>query len=865
MLNYLIRCYVILILVVFACHLADNENYPSQRYHLSEWPSRKLNPSIPLNSTGDILWANGLWNWGFTNNVQVIHYTNFNALPIKIESNGVPVNVKGGLYYPAYNLLEGETDSAKSNIACNPFQSGFPNPIAAYSAPEASIWGPINGNNSPANAWTNRGSPIPVNWYGVDLGEKKFISGVMLEFLDNQYHRKCRLPENYFLEYEKDQEWQRIPDQQIYPEKASSGLNLITFPGINLQKIRVVFSPQTDGYSGLFRFQLQGEGALLPQVTEKKMVTRDDVLISLLEIMNPSWHFPISVKIKAGTAWATQIEKNSRIGKKTFFDQELSLLACSPQLNDGELSELEGQFQLQPREKRNVRLAMAMAKDEKIARARVKNWLKKFRPLKSQQAEYETWFRDNIPFFQCSDNWLTHLYYLRWQNLKRNYYAPESGFLKFPSFTAIRGDYPYFTGTYLSGFSNLLQELRWLKAAKWGESAFRNFIDNMNPNNQLPSVIYSNSIEYTDKPSESLFKALYQFYLVQSNIDFLTAQLPRMKKHIESSRLNLETEILASLVREMVEKSQVLKPNELSTTGLDTTFSKIQNLFPPIAAYYQNCYTIASISGLIDDSSKMNVYAELTRQVKNLIQTDFLNPIFQSSSENFSPSNAWIFPWYQISECLPDSIQHKLWRKFFNRLEKSESVNIHESSADSSTNITGIEKITSDITRLNTFQFSNYLSFLIDRLHEKSAGEIEKDYFWKLLIQYATKQNQQFDSINIRINSEVLPEISFQTPKNVETFAHTKFTDFLITGLIGLVPDDDRTKIVFHPLAPTNALDYFMMEKIPYHGHEINVVWDKPGGVDYLNDLLDGFQVYVDRKLQANIRTLQRIEVFLDE
>lgn len=857
-----IRWFWVLVLCVFACHLSENENYPSHQYHLAEWPSRKLKPVIPLNSTGDILWANELWNWGFTTNVQVIHHTHFNALPIKIEANGVPVSVKGGLYYPAYNLLEGETDSAKSNIALNPFESGYPNPFASYIAPDASIWGPINGNHSPTNAWTYRGSSMSINWYGVDLGEKKFISGVVLEFLESQSDPKCHLPESYFLEYEVGQEWYRLPDQKKYPEKATTGLNLITFPGISLRKIRVVFCPLPDGYSGLLRFQLQGEVSLMPQVIEKKTITRDDVLLSLLEITNPSWHYPISIRIKAGTSWATEIEKNIRVGKMTFFDQEYYLLARSPQLSDGGLNELEGVFELQPREKCAVRLAMAIARDEKSARARVKTWLNKFQPIKNHQNQYGDWFQQNIPYFSCSDGWLTHLYYLRWQNLKRNYYAPGCGYLKFPSFTATRDTYPLYAASFLSGFSNLLQELRWLQEAHWGEDAFRNFMDNMNLNNQLPSVIHVNSIEYMEIPGEKLCKALYQFYLTQLNSNFMKSQLPSMKRHFETSRLNLETDTLVLLSREMQLQHQILKTKS-TPAWPESTFKKIQNLFPPVSTYYENCSTIASIADEIGDSRNAGIYYGLTRQIQSLINTNLIDPILQFSPENLWSSTKWLFPLFQISNCLPDSTRQQLWQQFLRNLSTTEMLMVRTVTRDSTENLSEFQEFQNNISQLSVFEFSNYLSFLIDILHEKLADDIEKNYFWHLFLHYATRQNQQFDSLNIRINTEVLPEMSMQTPKNIETFAHTKFTDFVITGIVGLIPSSDQNKIVFDPLVPENALDYFMMERIPYHHHEINVVWDKSGGIDYLDDQLDGFQIYIDRKLQINKPTLQRIEIKL--
>jgi hypothetical protein len=59
-------------------------------------------------------------------------------------------------------------------------------------------------------------------------------------------------------------------------------------------------------------------------------------------------------------------------------------------------------------------------------------------------------------------------------------------------------------------------------------------------------------------------------------------------------------------------------------------------------------------------------------------------------------------------------------------------------------------------------------------------------------------------------------------------YNHSGFADPLITGLIGLRPQaDDR--IVVHPLVSAAQWNYFAIDQLPYHGHQLTIAWDKDG------------------------------------
>jgi len=59
-------------------------------------------------------------------------------------------------------------------------------------------------------------------------------------------------------------------------------------------------------------------------------------------------------------------------------------------------------------------------------------------------------------------------------------------------------------------------------------------------------------------------------------------------------------------------------------------------------------------------------------------------------------------------------------------------------------------------------------------------------------------------------------------------YNHSTFADLVITGLVGLVPRDDDT-LELHPLLPNDAWDYFCVEGIRYHGHDVTIAWDRDG------------------------------------
>jgi hypothetical protein len=89
-----------------------------------------------------------------------------------------------------------------------------------------------------------------------------------------------------------------------------------------------------------------------------------------------------------------------------------------------------------------------------------------------------------------------------------------------------------------------------------------------------------------------------------------------------------------------------------------------------------------------------------------------------------------------------------------------------------------------------------------------------------------------------------------------EHYFHSTFNDLVITGLIGLRPELGQTLVV-NPLAP-KTWDYFCLENVPYHGHNITVLWDRDG--KHYNHGA-GLQVFQDGELTAHATQLEKLTI----
>ena len=93
-----------------------------------------------------------------------------------------------------------------------------------------------------------------------------------------------------------------------------------------------------------------------------------------------------------------------------------------------------------------------------------------------------------------------------------------------------------------------------------------------------------------------------------------------------------------------------------------------------------------------------------------------------------------------------------------------------------------------------------------------------------------------------------------------QAYNHSTFCDLIIEGLVGLRSRSDDV-VEVNPLIPTGTWDYFCLDRVPYHGRTLTILWDKTGEHYHkgagLRVLADGKEIAHEDELKRVMGTLR--------
>ena len=155
--------------------------------------------------------------------------------------------------------------AVRINYVVNNDGDYYPNLSASYTGPKSSLTKLNDGHYwyhiDPPNRWTCAESPNAADWVAVDFGAPRNIDAIMLFFLDDG--EKITLPASYVVESWDGVAWQPIPGQLLMSEKPAGHCpNGVSFPALDVAKLRVTFTHAPNGKTGLTELQAWGGGAL---------------------------------------------------------------------------------------------------------------------------------------------------------------------------------------------------------------------------------------------------------------------------------------------------------------------------------------------------------------------------------------------------------------------------------------------------------------------------------------------------------------------------------------------------------------------------------------------------------------------------
>lgn len=147
------------------------------------------------------------------------------------------------------------------------------------------------------------------------------------------------------------------------------------------------------------------------------------------------------------------------------------------------------------------------------------------------------------------------------------------------------------------------------------------------------------------------------------------------------------------------------------------------------------------------------------------------------------------------------------------------------------------------------FATSQTLTAMANLLNDYTQKMVNKSDYYRLLKQYASvhrrtnEQGQEVSWIDENLNpmtGEWLSrarlsqwkEGSWSEEKGGKErgkdYNHSTFNDLIISGLVGVRPHLGDT-VGIHPLIPDGQWDWYCLDRIPYHGGMLGVLWDKTG------------------------------------
>ena len=154
-------------------------------------------------------------------------------------------------------------DEVRFNYAVNNDGDWFPRFAASHVGPGSALSyvndGQYRYDRRPVNRWTTLGSETDTDWIEVEFGMPRPIDTVKLYVLDDG--EDVVAPESFELEYHDGEGWKPVPAQQRSPtEPVGRRPNTVTFPVMEVAKLRAVFRHAEGGATGLTAFEAWGPG-----------------------------------------------------------------------------------------------------------------------------------------------------------------------------------------------------------------------------------------------------------------------------------------------------------------------------------------------------------------------------------------------------------------------------------------------------------------------------------------------------------------------------------------------------------------------------------------------------------------------------
>ncbi|MCF7973310.1 MAG: glycoside hydrolase [Phycisphaerae bacterium] len=450
-----------------------------------------------------------------------------------------------------------------------------------------------------------------------------------------------------------------------------------------------------------------------------------------------------------------------------------------------------------------------------------------------------SWMQANVPLFECSDKDLEEIYYYRWWTYRKHIKDTPDGRVLTEFITPVNHAGPY--NTISCALGHHLNEGRWLQDQGLLNEYVLFWLRGRHGGPQ----------SHLHKFSSWLPSALYSRYLVNHDASFLKDLLPDLVKDYEQ----WETE--RQLPNGLFWQYDVKDGMEESISG----GRRAKNIRPTINSYMiANAQAITAIANMAGQPDLAQTYRQKAETLKGLMlktlwdaEAQFFKVQFENGQLSDAREAIGYIPWMFN---LPEDRHAPAWQQILD--PKGFAAPYGLTTAEQRhpkfrTHGTGTCEWDGAVW---PFATSQTLMALANVLKFSDQSFVSKQDYFNALLTYARAQHKNGRPyIGEYQDEQTGVWLKGDNPRS-RAYNHSTFCDLIISGLIGLCAQSDDT-IIIDPLIPANTWDWFALDRIPYHGQSLTILWDRTGE-KYLKG--KGFSVFVNGQLAAHCPALDKIK-----
>lgn len=470
------------------------------------------------------------------------------------------------------------------------------------------------------------------------------------------------------------------------------------------------------------------------------------------------------------------------------------------------------------------------------------------------------WYKENIPFFDSPDAGINEMYYYRWELVTKHlvYGSPQTGY----TFTEFMNR-PFWSGAY-GGIScplgHQFYEVRWLKNDRIIRDFARYWFETPGTEPRSYSNWYGDS--------------MWGIYKVNQDENFLKEVYLYMKKQYHGFVKEHYNDEYGMFMWDGMHDGMEVNINSRLT---DNRFRGGDGYRPTLNSYmYADLKALSHASDLLDKPESATKYNQKAEQLKQRVQEELWDPdrnfffhqfafdelngikartlTYESgkyAGNEHGREEIGFVPW-QFN--LPDQKYTEAWKylmdeKYF--LSEYGPTTVEQNDPQF--------KVTDDCCVWSgqswPYATTQTLVAMANLLQNYEQDVVSKEDYYKLLKTYTKTQHKNGRPyIAEAANPFNGSWKGYDNYYHSEHYFHSGYVNNIITGLAGLRPRAGDTLEV-DPLVP-DSWDYFALEDIAYHGHNVSIVWDRDGS-QYNKG--KGLMLFVDGEEVASADKIKRL------